>query len=156
MAIQYGAAVLGRKDRLDPAGDISRQQADRAGRGNGKQMTVADAVPSDAVADIRWQCSNEWRLKVPLAIEVRKAALLLGSGDRLPIGGVADRAHRLAGEGERGVIAVAQTQHDQRIRQPGDAKTDPPRLADRNPLLRQRETRDVDYVVQTDAPRSVQ
>ena len=111
-------------------------------------MAVADAAARNPVADIIRQRRDERTGQITVAVERGKCALLAGQRDRRTIRGMADRAHRLGGEFRRGAAVVAQPEHHQRVRQPGDAQADAARLPRDQTLPPQREARHIDHVVQ--------
>jgi spore maturation protein SpmB len=80
-------------------------------------MTVADAVRCDGFLDVVGQAANEPAFRVLGSVEVGKRALLARQSDGGAIGGMADDAHGIGSHRQRRIVAVAQVQHDQRIRQ---------------------------------------
>ena len=61
---------------------------------------------------------------------------------------MADAAHDVGGQRDRAIAAVAQAEHDQRVGEPGDAETDPPRAMRILGLFGKRKPRSVDDVVE--------
>ncbi len=140
--------MLKTEHRLDTAGHIVGQQADRAGRGNGRQVAVAQTAAAYALLNVLRQRLDERLLQQGIALEERKAALLLCQRHRCTIGGVAHGAHDRRGKLPCRIAAVVQTEHDERIRQPGDAETDAAAATGLLLLRRQRKTRQVDDIVE--------
>ena len=80
---------------------------------------------ADRFAHILVHCFHRTGRKIGLCVEQRERALFLGQIDRRQIGGAGDRVHPLIRLTRRFFRAIAQTDHQQRIGQTGDAQTDP-------------------------------
>ncbi len=126
------------EDRLEAAGDVSGTQADSARRGDCNEMAVAYALGGDAGPNVGGQRRDEWPLEMLIPVKGRKRSLLACQFYRCPVGGVADGFHQLRGLVARGRAAIVQTEHDQGIAEPGNAKPDPSCTAGSILLLRQR------------------
>ena len=142
--------------RLDAvAGVVGKGQADRAGRRDGQQVAVADAVLADVGLDVVRQARGEAALtllaalaQVAVGIELREGALFLGQLDRGTVGGVAHGLGNAGGHGAALGAVVAQLQHGQRVAQAGEAHADAALGGGFGALLVQRPEGHVQHVVQ--------
>ncbi|MPM84255.1 hypothetical protein SDC9_131326 [bioreactor metagenome] len=120
-------AVVGpREGRLDAVrGVVGEGQRNGAGRGDGQQVRVAQAVLADFGLDVGRQARREVAAgKIQFGVEQREGAAFLGQFDRGQVGGV---AHELADAGGHGAgfrLVVAQAEHGQRIAEAGEAEAD--------------------------------
>ena len=145
--LQHLAGVGIGEHRFDPAGDVPGIKRDRPSRGDRGQQRVADTVFADRVAHFFVHVAHVARGEELLRIEQRKGALFLCQRRRGEIGRPRDGlqpALRLCGCLVR---PIAQTGHQQGVREPRDAKADPPLGLRLGQLLGQREFRDVHHVV---------
>ena len=121
---QHLTRVGGGKDRLESAGHITGEQADRSGRRNRNQMTVADAVFGDPFLDILWQALDEGALKIFVAFEIGESCFFLRKRDRRAVRGMTDAPHDVGGQRDRAIAAVGEAEHDKGIGEPSDAEAD--------------------------------
>ena len=122
------ARIGPREGRLDAVrGVVGERQADGPCRGDGQQVRVAQAVLLDELLDRRRQARGEARAReIEVGVEERERAALARELDGTAIGGVAHGLGNRGGHAARFVAVVAQPQHDERVAQAGEAKTDAP------------------------------
>ena len=148
VALQNAPLVAEVEHRLDAARDVAGQQRDGAGRRDGGEQTVADAVRGDRGTHLLGQAPHVGRRQKLLRVEQREGALLarqLGAGE---VGGLLDGGHPALGQRNRLGRAVANAAQDQRIGEAGDAEADAALGLRLLPLRRQRIVGDVDGVVE--------
>ena len=122
--LQHLAGVGIGKNRLDPGGDVPSVKTNRPRGRDGGQQRVANAMGADRIAHILIHRQHGLRLQVRLRLKQRERTLLLCQIDGGEVGRACDPlqpAFRLCGSLGR---AVAQPNHCQSIRQPGDAQPD--------------------------------
>ena len=145
--LQHLAGVGIGKHRLDPRTDIPGIKRNRPRRRNRGQQRVADAMFGNFGAHIRIHRLHGARGQVALGVEQRKRALFARQLHGPQVRGAGDGVQPAFGLTRRFVGTIAQTDHQQRIGQPGDAKADAAlgrRLAG---LRLKRKARGIDHVV---------
>ncbi len=143
-----GTSVAKGEHGLDAAGDIVREQADGAGRGDADEMAVADSRRGDGCAHVFRKSADKRSTQVRVALEEREGPLFLGESRRGAIGGTTDGAHGVCRLLPRSRIPVVQSQHDQGIRQARDSQPDPAGAAGNLGLAGKGVAGDIDQVVQ--------
>ena len=145
--LQHLAGVGQREDRLDAAGDVVRDQRDSAGRCDGGEQRIADAMLGDQGSHVRVQPADGLAGEVGIPVEQRERTLLPRQMGRREIGCAADLPGPVPCPLRGFHGAVAQAGHHQRVGQAGHPQPDPS-LGDCLLTLRlEREARGVDGVV---------
>ncbi len=147
-AFTYFPRRFQRVNGLDATGNISGKQADRACRCDRDQMAVSHAVPGDVGLQAVGKSPYKWGVEVFVFVEQRERAFVAGQRDRCLVGRVANRRHDFLCKRAPIVAVVGKTQHGERVREARYAEADATRVARLLCLLLQRETGDVDYVVE--------
>ncbi len=148
MADAHAARVGEGEDRFEAARNVAGEERDGAGRRDRDQVRIADAVLADAAAQLLGQLLDKFALQIAFAVEQREGALLDRQVNRGVVGGVADGAHDLLGDCERGGRAVAGAQHAQRVGQAGDAEAHAALAGGFLALFFEREVGDLDDIVE--------
>ncbi len=148
VGLQHMAHIAEGEHRLDAGGDIVGQKRNGAGGRDRVQQRVADAVAADRGAHVLRQAADRLAGEVTRAVVEREAALFGRDVGRREIGQALDCAQPFAGQPHRLGRAIAHAAEDQRIGEASDAEADATLGLGFLVLLRQRETRDVDHVVE--------
>ena len=145
--LQHLAGIGIGKDRFDPGRYIAGIEADRAGRRDGGQKRIADAVLADRRAHIGIHMGERARGEELFGVEQRERPLFACQIDRGQIGRPGNGLHPGLCLRRRRFRAIAQAQHQQGIGQPGNPQPDAPLCLCLCRLFRQRKARRVDDIV---------
>ena len=135
------------ENRLDARGHIAREKRDGAGRRDGGDERVADAVFGDRLAHILIQRGDGLARQIGVRVEQREGALFGGEIDRGEIGRARELVHPFADERDALVRAIARPAHDERVGKPRHAEADAALGLCLMLLLGQREARHVHHIV---------
>ena len=148
LRVQNAATLFPGKYRLDAAGNIAGEQADRPGRRDGKQVAVADAVAGNGATDVLRQLPDEPAGEVGIRLECGKRTFFPRQVTGTAIGRQTDALHDAGGRLPRGFTAVMQAQHQQGVGEAGQTEADASHGPRHGSLCRQRIARTVDHGVE--------